>query len=205
MKDKSLTLASILAAGLASLCCIGPPVAVGLVGMGSFAAAASFEDLRPYLLGLTALLLAAAFYLSYRKSAATECADGSCAVNPEKKRKQRALLWISTIAVVALAAFPYYSGGLWNNLTSASATVFAAGEIDGEASALFAVEGMTCAACAAGMKATLERQAGVTSAEVDYENARARIRFNPARTSVEKLIAAIAEMGYSARLMEHGS
>ena len=57
MKDKSLTLASILAAGVASLCCIGPLVAVGL-GVGSFGAAAWFEELRPYLLGFTALLLA---------------------------------------------------------------------------------------------------------------------------------------------------
>ena len=204
MKDKSLTLASILAAGLASLCCIGPLVAAGL-GIGSFATAASFEELRPYLLGLTALLLAGAFYLSYRNRTESECADGSCAVNPETKRRQRALLWFSTIAVVALAAFPYYSGGLWSNLTSANATVFAAGEIDGEASAVFAVEGMTCPSCAAGMKATLEREEGVTSAEVDYEQARARIRFDPAKTSVEKLIAAIAEMGYSAKLEEPSS
>ena len=204
MKDKSLTLASILAAGLASLCCIGPPVAVGLVGMGSFAAAASFEELRPYLLGLTALLLVGAFYLSYRKTTETECADGSCAVSPVKKRKQRALLWISTIAVVALAAFPYYSGELWSSVTSPTAMVFAAGEVEGMASTVFAVEGMTCAACAAGMK-PLEREEGVTSAEVYYEKARARVRFDPAKTSVEKLIAAIAEMGYSAMLMEHGS
>lgn len=204
MKDKSLTLASILAAGVASLCCIGPLVAVGL-GIGSFGAAASFEELRPYLLGLTALLLAGAFCLSYRNTGETECADGSCAVSPEKRRKQRALLWISTIAVVALAAFPYYSGGLWSNVAGANATAFAASKNEGEASAVFAVEGMTCAGCAAGMKAALEREEGVTSAEVDYEKARARIRFNPAKTSVEKLITAIAEMGYSAKLTERSS
>ena len=75
MKDKSLTFASIVAAGVASLCCIGPLAAVGL-GLGSFGAAQFFEGLRPYLLGTTGLLLAGAFYFfaiesSQRPSALT--------------------------------------------------------------------------------------------------------------------------------------
>lgn len=72
-------------------------------------------------------------------------------------------------------------------------------------SAVLAVEGMTFAACAVGMKAALEREEGVTSADVDYEKAPARIRFDPARTSVEKIVAAMAETGYGARLTERRS
>jgi len=201
MKDKSLTLASILAAGVASLCCIGPLAAAGL-GVGTFGAAAWFEELRPYLLGVTALLLVGAFYLSYRKAPDAECADGSCAVSPEKQRKQRAFLWLSTAAVAALAAFPLYSGLVAGGLPSAEATAFAASTGETDAVAVFAVEGMTCAGCAAGMKATLEREEGVLGAEVDYEKASARIRFDSERTTVEKLIAAIGELGYSAKLKE---
>ena len=43
MKDKSLTFASIAAAGLASLCCIGPLAAVGL-GIGSFKEGSRFVE-----------------------------------------------------------------------------------------------------------------------------------------------------------------
>lgn len=205
MNDKSLTVASILAAGVASLCCIGPAVAVGL-GVGTFGAAAWFEEMRPYLLGMTALLLAGAFYLSYRKTTGAECADGSCPVSPERKRKQRALLWLSTAAVAALAAFPHYSGLVWDDdVASGEATVFAAGNAETEEVAILAVEGMTCAGCAAGMKATLEREEGVASAEVDYEKSSARIRFDPAKTNVQKLMAAIGEMGYTAEVTEHPS
>jgi mercuric ion transport protein len=204
MKDKSLTFASMIAAGVASLCCIGPLVAVGL-GVGTFGTSALFEGLRPYLLGLTAMLLAGAFYLSYRKVPAAECVDGSCAVSPEKKRKQRALLWISTAAVAAFAAFPHYSGFVWSGMASAQTTAFAASKDEAKAVAVIAVEGMTCAGCAAGMKATLEREEGVASAEVDYEKASSRVRFDPIRTSVEKLIAAIGEMGCSAKLTERQS
>src|SRR6266496_3633116 len=75
MKERPLTLASIGAAIVASLCCIGPLVAVFL-GLGTFGAAAFFEQFRPYFLGVTALLLAGAWYLAYRKNAA--CNDGLC-------------------------------------------------------------------------------------------------------------------------------
>ncbi len=204
MNTKLLTLASIAAAGIASLCCIGPLLAVGL-GVGTFGTAVSFESLRPYLLALTGLLLCGAFYLSYRRSPEAECADDSCAVLPQGRGKQRALLWLSTAAVAALAAFPHYSDILWGDLASAEATAFAASKNEAEAVAVFAVEGMTCVGCAAGMKATLERKEGVACAEVDYAKASARVRFDPARTSIEKLIAAIGEMGYSAKLTERQS
>ena len=201
MKDESLTFASIVAAGVASLCCIGPLVAVGL-GVGTFGAAALFEELRPYLLGATGLLLAGAFYLSYRKQLEAECADGSCAASPKNTRKQKMLPWLSTAAVVALAAFPHYSGVLWGDVATADETVLAASMGDGETIAVFSVEGMTCAGCAVGMKATLERAAGVKLAEVDYETKTARVRFEPSKTSVEKLVAAIGELGFSATLKE---
>lgn len=204
MKHKSLTLTSMLTAGVASLCCFGPLVAGGL-GFGAFGAAAWFEELRPYLLGLTALLLVGAFYLSYRETPGAECADGSCAESPEQRREQSALLWLSTAAVVALAAFPHYSGFLWGAAASAEASALSDGISEVEATAIFAVEGMTCEGCASGMKATLEREEGVASTEVDYEKARARIRFNPAKTSVERLIEAIGKMGYTAKLTERPS
>ena len=54
--NKALTTASALLAGLASLCCIGPLVAVGM-GLGTFGAAAFFEGLRPYLLIVAAVRL----------------------------------------------------------------------------------------------------------------------------------------------------
>src|SRR5439155_10920573 len=92
MKERPLAVASIGAAIVASLCCIGPLVAV-LLGLGTFGAAAFFEHFRPYFLGVTALLLAGAWYLAYRKNAA--CTDGFCP--PESPvRHTRLLLWIAT-------------------------------------------------------------------------------------------------------------
>ena len=207
MKEKSLTFASIVTAGVASVCCVGPMLAVGL-GLGTFGWALS-EELRPWLLGGSGLLLAGAFYLTYRRRPAAECADGACAVSPEKTRKRKMLLWLATAAVAALAAFPHYSAvlwgdsaALWGDSIGADTAALAGGNSDGKAVALFSIDGMTCAACASGVRATLERQKGVQLAEVDYENATARIHFDHSQTSATKLIAAIGQLGFKAEVKE---
>ena len=216
MKEKSLTFASIVTAGVASVCCIGPMLAVGL-GLGTFGWTLS-EELRPWLLGGSGLLLAGAFYLTYRRRPEAECADGMCAVSPRKTRQRKMLLWLATAAVAALAAFPHYSTVLWGesivaneaaalgandaSALGADTAALVGGTSDGKAVALFSIDGMTCAACASGVRATLERQKGVRLAEVDYENATARIHFDHSQTSATKLIAAIGQLGFRAELKE---
>ena len=92
-------LGTVLVALGASLCCI-LPVAVAVLGFGSAALGATLEPLRPYLMGLTILLLAVAFFQAY-KPKQEECAPGeSCAV-PANRQRQRIAVWI--IAVLALA------------------------------------------------------------------------------------------------------
>ena|SRR5947207_2374922 len=72
-ESKIMTVASVIAAIAAALCCIGPIVTVEL-GLGAVGLAAVFESVRPYLLGLTLVILAVAFYRAYRPRP-----DGSCA------------------------------------------------------------------------------------------------------------------------------
>src|SRR3989442_9864443 len=55
---------SVLAAITASLCCIGPLVAV-VLGASGFAASAVFEKWRPVFLVVTVALLGLALYLTY--------------------------------------------------------------------------------------------------------------------------------------------
>lgn len=109
MKENVTIGASLLAAVTASLCCIGPLAAV-LLGVGSFGAAAMFESWRPYLLSLAFALLAAAFYLTYRRKEVA-CADGACQIT-SASRSNKVLLWIATIVITLVAAFPYYSASL---------------------------------------------------------------------------------------------
>ncbi len=200
MKERSLTIASIVAASGASLCCIGPIVAATL-GLGTFGAAGLFENLRPYLLGVTALLLGSAIFLRIRFQRKTACAGGECAPTSANGSMSTTLLLKSIAAVALLAAIPQLSTA-YGGRVGADSTAVAAKDGVGQAVAIFKVEGMTCAACASGLKATLSREKGVLAAEVNYEKTTARLSFDPSKTSVEKLIAAIGQLGYVAKLRD---
>src|SRR6266446_5950896 len=108
-KEKVSALGSVVAAIAASLCCIGPLVAV-LLGAGSLAAASGLQRWRPAFLGVTFVLLAVAWYLTYRKPKAEACGEGAaCAARPAAKGSKVAL-WIATVLAIALAALPLYAG-----------------------------------------------------------------------------------------------
>lgn len=103
---KSLLVAAgaVLAALGASLCCI-LPVAVAVAGVGSAALGAKLEPLRPWLAGVTVLLLGFAFYRAYRP---VRCSpEEACAV-AAGRRRTRIALWIASLVAVAVIAFPYY-------------------------------------------------------------------------------------------------
>jgi len=67
---------------------------------------------------------------------------------------------------------------------------------------LIAIDGMSCTSCANGIKAMLKRTPGVISAEVSYERREANVEYDPSRTSPEKIIEAITNMGYKAKVKE---
>src|SRR2546428_7191250 len=122
MKVKSLTFASIIAAIVASLCCIGPVLAVAL-GFSAVGLVAAFEPVRLYLLGLTFVILGFAFYRAYRRPE-EKCATGVCE-KPASPRAQMFVLWLGATIAVLFAAFPYYSGPVWKTLGPRFQTVAA--------------------------------------------------------------------------------
>lgn len=106
MKDKFALGGSLLSVFLASICCLGPILA--LTGIATSLGFASFlTQWRPYLLTITFLLLATAIYFTYRKPKLA-CQDGSC---PPKGASwwNKGILWSAVIVVSAMAVFPYYA------------------------------------------------------------------------------------------------
>ncbi len=108
-KSALLSTGVALAAVGASLCCI-LPVAVALLGVGSAALGAKFEPFRPYLAGITVLLLGFAFYRAYKP---VECAPGEACAVPASRRRSRIILWVVAILALVLMAFPYYASWLF--------------------------------------------------------------------------------------------
>lgn len=60
------------------------------------------------------------------------------------------------------------------------------------------IEGMTCGGCATAVKMVLKKTPGVANAEVSYEEKRAVVSYDAAKTTPQKIAAAVAEaLSYS--------
>lgn len=60
------------------------------------------------------------------------------------------------------------------------------------------VEGMSCVACAARVKKTVRSLAGIGDVEVSLAERNTRVRFDPRRITLDRIVAAIDGLGYRA-------
>jgi mercuric ion transport protein len=193
-KGKLVLAGSVLSALAASLCCIGPLVAI-IAGASGFAAAGLFAQWRPLFLTITALMLVAAWYLTYRYPKADHCSTERCSHNPVAKWNS-VILWLATAFVIAIAAFPTYSGVAARLLVPAGAT---SGPSQVRLATLqVSIPSIDCGACAAGIEAKLDKQDGVQTAQVDFATKTAVISFDPGKVSSERVTALIEETGFKA-------
>lgn len=79
--------------------CCGAPWAVGLLGVTGAVALARVAFLQPFLLAASVVLLAAAFWLAYKRPKA--CADGTC--DKSSRRSLRWIVWIAAALIAVLA------------------------------------------------------------------------------------------------------
>lgn len=165
-----------------------------LLGANGFAASALFEKWRPVFLGVTFVLLALAWYLTYRKPKAG-CDEGSvCATKPVAKWS-KVVLWFATGVVLVTAAFPSLSSAILRG-TQSNAPVAVA---DGNSAVLkVKIPSMDCAACAVSIQTKLLKQTGVVTAQVSYDAKEAVVRYDATKLSPETIIAVIDETGFKA-------
>jgi copper chaperone CopZ len=184
---------SLMAAVAASLCCI-LPVLAAVTGAGAIAAGAVFERWRPYLLGLTGLLLAGGFFLAWRDHKKACAADSLCVTKP-MGRWNRIALGILATGVVALAAFPYYSGAVARLVVRepGPATSVSAANLSTVA---FQVPDMDCPACAVGLSAAFRKLPGVADAKLDVDSRKAVVTFDPGTQNVAALKKVITDAGF---------
>jgi mercuric ion transport protein len=195
MKDKAFLGASLLAALVASFCCI-LPIAFALAGMGIAGASTLFAAWRPYLLALTFALLGIGFYLSYRKRR-NACEPGSACERTAVNRSGRVGLWLAAAFVILFAAFPYYSGPVARLLLSNGKAQ--AQPASTQEHVTLAVEGMTCPVCAEGIAHKLKELPGVRQAAVSYEQHKAEIEYDSRRVLLEQLEKVFTDAGYRVR------
>ncbi|MBN9661639.1 MAG: heavy-metal-associated domain-containing protein [Acidobacteria bacterium] len=194
MRRTVLLLSSVLAAAAASLCCILPLVAA-VTGFGALAAAAQWESSRPYLLGVTAVLLVSGLLLVHRDSKAACVPGEACASKGSGRWNILAVVCIAGL-VIGIASFPYYSGTAVLAMNSENEKQKGKGAA---VTKTLTVTGMTCPACASGLEASFRNLPGVKEAKIDYNAKRATITYDPAKQTLQDIKKLITDSGYQVK------
>ena len=80
--------------------------------------------------------------------------------------------------------------------------IVALSELSDSAKVTLNVEGMTCGGCALSARLVLEKLDGVKKAEVIYEKKLAIVTYDPAKTTPEKMVAALkTKLKYTATVL----
>lgn len=214
MNNKKISLGSagagLLAAFVASICCI-TPVFSFLAGISGIAATFSWmEPFRPYLIILTVGILGFAWYQKLKPGRSEEI---ECVCEEDEKPsfwQSRKFLVIVTVFAILMLVFPEYSYIFYPKSdhadiatlekstpgsaaleTTASETALAYNTID------LTVKGMTCSGCEAHVNNAVSELEGVVEVRASYEKEDAVIKYDPGKVDQDQIVEAIHKTGYS--------
>ena len=180
----------LLTAITASLCCITPALAL-IAGTSGIASTFSWiEPFRPYLIGLTVLVLGFAWYQKLKPRKEIDC---ECETDEKPKFIQsKAFLGIVTVFAIIMLAFPYYSGIFYSN-TKKQVIVVDKSDIK---TTEFKISGMTCASCEEHVNHEVNKLNGIVNSKASYENGNAIIEFDRTKSNEIEIEKAISSTGY---------
>lgn len=192
-KDKALMSSGIAAAFVASLCCI-TPVAASLAGIGGIAATFSWmEPIRPYIIGLTLLILGFAWFQKLKPKSKEEI-DCSCDDEPSTFHS-KSFLGVITIFATILMAFPYYSEVFFSEKSTEIVYV----QEENVQTVTYDIVGMTCAGCEASVQNAAQEVEGVLVAKTSYDTQTATISFDKSKVQPERIKQAINGTGFTVK------
>mgnify|MGYP003684940363 CR=1 FL=1 len=188
--DTKLIGAGLLTAITASLCCITPVLAL-IAGTSGIASTFSWiEPFRPYLIGLTILVLCFAWYQILKPKKEIDC---ECDTDEKPKFVQsKTFLGIVTAFAIIMLAFPYYSGIFY---PSTEKQIIVVDKSDIKITE-FKISGMTCVGCEEHVNHEVNKLNGIVVSKASYENGNAIIEFDRTKTNETEIEKAINTTGY---------
>ncbi len=185
--------ASVFTAVAASLCCITPVLALISGAAGAASAFSWMEPFRPYLIGITVLVLGFAWYQKLKPRTAEEI---ECACEEDKKTsfwQSKIFLGIVTVFAVLMMAFPYYGSVFDTDNKKVVAVVVHQNNIQ---TLYLNIQGLTCPTCDNNVENTVYQVGGVIDAKADYRTGKAVVKFDKSKTSADKIIKSINATSY---------
>ena len=189
--DKKLIGTGILTAIAASLCCITPVLAL-VAGTSGIASTFSWlEPFRPYLIGLTVLVLGFAWYQKLKPKQEIDC---ECEDDEKKPFMQtKTFLGIVTVFATLMLAFPLYADVFYPKQTKQIIVVDKSDIHTVE----FKISGMTCTGCEEHVNHEVGKLDGIVKTLASYKSESAIVEFDQSKTSIEEIEAAINSTGYT--------
>ena len=188
--ENKLIGAGLLTAVTASLCCFTPVLAL-IAGTSGIASTFTWiEPFRPYLIGLTILVLGFAWYQKLKHKKEIDC---ECDTDEKPKFLQKkTFLGIVTAFAIIMLAFPYYSEIFYPN-TGKQIIVVDKSDIS---TTEFKISGMTCANCEEHISHEVNKLNGIVNSKASYENGNAIIEFDRTKTNETEIEKAINSTAY---------
>lgn len=194
---KAPILGVLVAALIASLCCLGPALLVAL-GIGSVGISVwlAKSDWLFYVLGLAAL--GVMIVLLLKKQAGKAC----CPAAPTSTKSLLKIFFFIFFLGVIFFALRYglthhVSSWLYQRITTAPP-----GSSSSEShTALVSVSGMTCIICAKSIESHLRQTPGVHDVQVSFDQKKALVCYNPHQLSKSDIEKYIGETGYSGTII----
>lgn len=185
-------IAVLVAAFIASLCCITPVLALISGATGIVAAFSWMEPFRPVLIGLTVLVLAFAWYQKLKSRTVT---DITCDCETDKPSfwQSKSFLGIVTVLAILLMAFPSYSSIFFPKIEKKEVVY-----IDKPAvrTVKLHIEGMDCEACGSTINLALSKVPGVITFETTFKDATSTVAFNSEKARLDAIVSAVNATGY---------
>jgi mercuric ion transport protein len=195
--ENKLIGAGLLTAITASLCCITPILAL-VAGTSGIASTFSWlEPFRPFLIGMTVLVLGLAWYQKIKSKNEIDCECETDDLSAGKAGKPKFIqskkfLGIVTVFAMAMMAFPSYSGFFYPNTEK---QIIVVDKTDIKITE-FKVSGMTCASCEEHVNHEVNKLNGIVISKASYENGNAIIEFDKTKTNETEIEKAINSTGY---------
>lgn len=188
--ENKLIGAGLLTAITASLCCITPVLAL-IAGTSGIASTFSWiEPFRPYLIGVTILVIGYAWYQKLKPQKEIDC---ECETDEKPKFIQtKKFLGIVSVFAIVMLAFPYYSGIFYPN-TDKQLIIVDKSDIK---TTEFKISGMTCASCEEHVNHEVNKLNGIVNSKASYENGNAIIGYDKTKTNETEIENAINSTGY---------
>ena len=192
-KNNKLVGAGVLSAVAASLCCITPVLALISGASGVASTFSWLEPARPYLIGITVLVLGFAWYQKLKPRTAEEI---QCACEEDEKppfMQTKKFLGIVTVFATMMLAFPYYAHIFYPSNDQKEVVIVNASDLQ---TVNFDIKGMTCNACASHVENDVSKLPGIVNVTASFEAAKATVEFDQSKVSNSQIEEAINATGY---------